>query len=253
MEYVDVSDAIALSGLRLVLTAGVPGPWGEAAKAIFQVKEIPFTPVRQTAGEQNRELLEWTGQSGAPAAMYGDERPRTGWAEILLLAERLSPEPRLIPADAEERSTMFGLCHEICGEEGFGWSRRLMIFDPILRAGTIDKSNPFPWKYGYSPAAADAAAQRVVDLLAMFAARLHRQQANQSRFFIGAGLTAADLYWAAFASMLVPMPAPRCPMTDSMRDLYDIHAAARPVEFDPILLEHRDYVYDTFVGLPMDF
>ena len=35
MEYLSVEEAKNRSGLRLVLTRGVPGPWGEAAKAIF--------------------------------------------------------------------------------------------------------------------------------------------------------------------------------------------------------------------------
>ena len=29
MEYTEIDDAIGRNGLRLVLTAGVPGPWGE--------------------------------------------------------------------------------------------------------------------------------------------------------------------------------------------------------------------------------
>ena len=34
MDYVEIEDARKLSGLRLVLTPGVPGPWGESAKAL---------------------------------------------------------------------------------------------------------------------------------------------------------------------------------------------------------------------------
>jgi hypothetical protein len=33
MHYVEIEDAIAKPGLRLVLTPHVPGPYGEAAKA----------------------------------------------------------------------------------------------------------------------------------------------------------------------------------------------------------------------------
>ena len=77
MEYVDVEDAVDLPGLRLVLTVGVPGPWGEAAKALFHVKGVPFARVRQEPGAANRELVAWTGRDNAPIAVYADEAPRS--------------------------------------------------------------------------------------------------------------------------------------------------------------------------------
>ena len=97
MEYRSVSEARDMPGLRLVLTAGVPGPWGEAAKSILHVKKIPYTAVAQLGGMENEDLVAWTGRANAPVAVYGSEAPRDGWAEILLLAERLAPEPRLVP------------------------------------------------------------------------------------------------------------------------------------------------------------
>src|SRR3546814_14846295 len=64
-----------------------------------------------------------------------DERPRSTWLEQLYLAERIAPEPRLIPADLDDRTLMFGLCNELCSENGFGWNLRLktthrMLNDP---------------------------------------------------------------------------------------------------------------------------
>jgi len=138
MNYIDIAEARGASGLRLVLTAGVPGPWGESAKYIFHVKKLSYLPVRQTPGESEAALREWTAQTSAPVAVYEDERPRSSWAEILYLAERLAPEPALIPADPEERIEMFGLCHEICGDQGFGWQRRLMLLHPALASGQGD-------------------------------------------------------------------------------------------------------------------
>ena len=94
MDYVEIEDARKLSGLRLVLTPGVPGPWGESAKSLFHVKGIDFVPVRQPGEDEDRTgLIEWTSQTSAPAAMYEDERPRSSWESILFLAERLSPAP----------------------------------------------------------------------------------------------------------------------------------------------------------------
>ena len=50
MEYLSVEQARAKQGLRLVLTAGVPGPFGEAAKALFRHHNVGFFPVRQKGG-----------------------------------------------------------------------------------------------------------------------------------------------------------------------------------------------------------
>ena len=253
MNYVEVDEAIDLPGLRLVLTAGVPGPWGEAAKAIFHVKGIAYTPVRQQAGEENAALRQWTGQNGAPAAMYERERPRTGWAEILLLAERLAPQPRLVPSDPARRALMFGLCHEICGEEGLGWSRRLMIFDAFMRDKPVDPPDRLAWKYGYSPAAAEAAVDRVRDITAMFADRLREQRTLGSRHLVGNELTAVDLYWAAFATMLSPLPVEQCPIPDWMRPMYDLGEHPSQITYDPALIEHRNFIYERYLPLPMEF
>ena len=98
-EYISVDEARKMSGLRLVLSPGVPGPWSEAAKGIFHVKGIAYVRVRQDGGQPNDTLREWTGYDNAPLAIYEDEPARGGWAEIVLLAERLAPTPRLLPAD----------------------------------------------------------------------------------------------------------------------------------------------------------
>ena len=81
VDYLDVEDAKDLAGLRLVLTAGVPGPWGEAAKGILHVKQIAYQPVRQDAGQPNDALRDWTGHDNAPLAIYAEEAARSGWAD----------------------------------------------------------------------------------------------------------------------------------------------------------------------------
>lgn len=72
MEYLSVEEAKDKDGLRLVLTAGVPGPFGEAAKALFRHHNVEFLPVRQVGGRDNPELLEWTRHRNAPIALYND-------------------------------------------------------------------------------------------------------------------------------------------------------------------------------------
>jgi glutathione S-transferase len=56
MNYRSVEEARDLPGLRLVLSMGAPGPWGEAAKSIFHVKAIPCVAVGQLPGMPNDEL-----------------------------------------------------------------------------------------------------------------------------------------------------------------------------------------------------
>src|SRR5208282_551446 len=105
--------------LRLVLSPGVPGPWSEAAKGIFYVKKLTYIPVRQNMGS-DPALRAWTAQDSAPVAVYNDER--------------LAPNPALVPPSIGDRIQMFGLCNELCGENGFGWSKRLLMFHDNLNA-----------------------------------------------------------------------------------------------------------------------
>lgn len=250
MEYIEIADAMKRPGLRLVLTPNVPGPWGEAAKAIFAVKKIPFVPVRQPQDGEKDLLLEWTRQTAAPVAMYEDERPRAGWAEILFLAERLSPHPSLVPADPAERALMLGLCFEICGEHGLGWSRRL----GLLPAGKNPKFDSMPWRYGLCEDDAVAAGgKRVNEILALLAGQLRSQHAAGSDFLVGDALSALDLYWATFSNMIVPLPPEQSPMPDWLRPVYDASTKSEIDSPDPILLAHRDRIFEEAIGLPQAF
>jgi glutathione S-transferase len=252
MKYASVEEGIRAKGLRLVLTAGVPGPWGEAAKAIFHVKQLAYLPVRQDAGKIDPELVRWTNQSGAPAAIYENERPRTGWAEILFLAERLASEPRLVPRDPAERAQMLGLCFEICGEQGLGWSRRLELMGRGPAQGAPEAGS-MQWKYGIAEVGdVSVATQRCNEILGLLAAQLARSQASGGRYFMGSALTALDLYWAAFSNMLAPMPRERCPIPGAMAPIYAYVApGANPI--DSKLLAHRDFIFEQHLVLPMDF
>jgi glutathione S-transferase len=256
-EYVDVEEARGLSGMRLVLTAGVPGPWSEAAKAILHVKKIPYVKVRQEGGGENRELAAWTGQTSAPVAVWNDEAPRTTSREILFLAERVAPEPALLPEDAGERALVQGLCDEIHGELGFGWCRRLMMLHGILPH--VDAKDPaaagvvrIGKKYGYDGGVAEQARARCVGILELLAGRLESQQAAGRRFLVGDRLSAADLYWATFAALLVPLPHELCPMPQGLRSVYTVTDEGL-LRAAGALIAHRDAVYREFLELPVDF
>jgi glutathione S-transferase len=236
-----------------VLTAGVPGPWGEAAKGIFHVKHLGFVAVRQVAAGPNTALREWTCQTSAPVAVWNDERPRTTWVDQLFLAERLASEPALVPAEAADRALMFGLAHEICGEHGLGWSRRLMMLDR-----TFHEPNPpeaqkraaraIAAKYGYTEASAAAAPGRVAQVLELLAVQLAEQQRRGREFLVGERLTALDIYWATFAAMVAPLPAALCPMPERLRAVYTLDPPP-----DAALLAHRDRIYRDILPTPLDF
>ncbi len=254
-EYLSVEEAIARPGLRLVLTRGVPGPWGEAAKAIFHVKQLPYLRVEQRAGTDDAALIRWTGAANAPTAVYENEPARVERHAILFLAERLAPDPPLLPRDPAERALCLGLSHEIAGELGFGWCRRLMLLvaPDGAPASLREMVGRLTSRYGspdYPPA---RAAQRCAEIMRMLARRMHAQRARGSDYLLGSALSAADLYWATFAVMLQPLPEEQCPMDPGQRAMYTLRDPVLLDALDPILLAHRDLVYQRHLELPLDF
>ncbi|TFH21847.1 MAG: glutathione S-transferase family protein [Myxococcales bacterium] len=243
IEYLEVAEAIERNGLRLVLTTGVPGPWGESAKGIFNVKGLDYVAVRQTAMTVDPALMQWTRQSSAPVAMYDAERPRSGWAEILFLAERLAPDPGLIADDPRERALMLGLCHEICGEHGLGWTRRLML----LAGMPADQPESMPWKYGVSDAVAiERAGDRTSDILSM----LERQLADSAGpYLMGSNFRALDIYWACFSNLIEPLAPEQSPMPDFLRAAYGSWNGGCA----PSLIALRDRVFEQHLGLPQEY
>jgi glutathione S-transferase len=252
-RWVDVEEARTLPGLRLVLTRNIPNPWAEGAKALFDVKRIPYVAVTQRVMGPNDELQAWTGQASAPVAAYEDEPPRTVWTQILHLAERLAPEPSLIPADAEERARMFGLLHELMGEQGLAWCRRLQM----ARPQSADPAAPLhavgtylEGRYGGAWTAPEVVDRRVDELLAMFAGILRRQYARGAKFFLGDRLSALDCYGATVMALVEPLAPAVCPMMDASRVLYTM-APPQRAAVDTILLEHRDRIYGEYLTLPV--
>jgi glutathione S-transferase len=251
-EYVSVEEAIKRRGVRMVVVGDVPSPWGEAAKGILHIKGLAWVAVRLA---YDSELLkEWAGQRSAPVVVYENERPRSGWAEILLLAERLAPAPPLLPKNPTDRALVFGLAHEICGEGGLGWSRRLQLVHAGLHnAGGFPErvSKYLSKKYGYRPEAGAAAGGRVAELLGMLVARLKAQHQAGSRYYVGNSLTATDVYSATFAAMFDPLPPEQCKMDASTRVAFRLRDAHTDAVLDPILFEHRDMMYREYLELPL--
>jgi glutathione S-transferase len=251
-QYVSVDEAIKGSGVRMVVVGGVPSPWGEGAKGILHVKNIEWAAVRLVYDSE--PLMQWAGQRSGPVLVYNDERPRAAWAEILLLAERLAPNPSLLPKDAADRALVFGLVHEICGEQGLAWSRRLQSIHAGLngKGGFSERIAKYlAKKYGYSPEAGAGAGSRVADVLHMLASRLKKQRQVGSRYYVGDAFTAVDIYSATCMAMFSPLPPEQCQMDAAMRAAFESRDAQIEAALDPILFEHRDRIYAEQLELPL--
>ena len=254
MDYIEPKIAKDMPGMRLALTMGVPGPWSEAAKCIFHLKNIDYVPVGQVGGAPNEDLVAWTGIRNAPVAVYNDENPVEKWTDILALAERIAPEPRLVPEDATERALMFNLANEMCGERGFAWQRRLMMFHATAESGQTSDGFKIMFKdYGYNDEEGAAAPDKAAETLRLLATQLHEQKARGSKYFIGDSLTALDVYWACFCALVRPLPEAQCAMPGYLRRMYETDNDVVTKAIDPILLAHRDMMYADHLTLPLDF
>lgn len=253
IRFVSVEEAMERSGLRMVVVSNIPSPWGEAAKGIFHLKGIDCLAVRLTY--DNDTLKAWLGgQRSGPVAFYDKEPARSGWSEILLLAERLAPTPALLPVDPTHRALVFGLAHELCAEGGLGWSRRLQLVHVGLQnAGGFNEraSKYLGRKYGYALERSASYGARVIELLGMFAARLKAQAAVGSRYYVGDSLTAIDIYSATFCAMFRPLPDTQCPMDPLTRAAFETIDAQTEAALDPVLFAHRDMMYAEHLALPL--
>ena len=250
-EYINVEDAIARSGLRMVVVGNVPSPWGEAAKGIFHIKRIPFSAVRLVY--DNDALKQWAGQLSGPVAVYDREVPRSGWAEILMLAERLAPTPALLPLAPEARGRALGIADKFCSEGGLGWMRRLQVVHASLQGlgGFSERvAGYLAQKYGYDPAQAADYGGLVLQLLREVGAALleHRRHGP---YYLGREISAADIYSAAFMAFFMPLPESQCAMHPAARAAFELLDEQTLAAIDPLLLEHRDMMYTRHLELPL--
>ena len=250
-DYVPIEQARGMPVLRVAFTTGVPGPWGVAARAMLDLKGIDYVAVPQIPGGANEELKAWTGQSSAPVFMYEEDRIRSIWSEKIVLLDQLRADPPLIPRDEDQRIEMFGLCHEICGDDGLGWNLRLLMMSAQRKAQDSEFSS-IQTKYS-SPVEDDHARRRVNAIVDGLGRRLEVQAKRGSRYFVGGTLSAVDIYWAAFSNVFHQMTADQCVMPD----YYVALCAAVPSHLDktpaPILFQHRDHVVNTYFRTPIAF
>jgi glutathione S-transferase len=252
MKFVTLEEARAAAGWKLVVAASLPSPWSEAAKGILHVKGIDAVLVRFTSTD--KAVREWMGWHNVPVLFAPGEPIRTHWTEILETAERLGGggNPSLVPTDEDDRARLFGLAHELLGENGLVWSSRLLA---IHRGLVTDGQEGFPLriaqylapKYGYAADRVDAARARVRGLFDRFARLL-----DGKTYALGGALTALDLYVAIAIAPLAPMPEELCPGTHPVvRHAFATAAPDLSNAIPPVLVAHRDRIYAKHLELPV--
>ncbi|NQX88949.1 MAG: hypothetical protein HRT77_09820 [Halioglobus sp.] len=251
MKYQSVEEARDLPGLRLVLTAGVPGPWGESAKYMVRYKGLDFVPVHQEGGGENSALLDWTGQTAAPVAVYDDLPPVSHWLDLVMFLDRVAPAKPLWPQAAADRAAAIGLSTLIAGVDGLGWNRRFHMLAPLMAMDEPPEAiMRLARKYGWSERAMAAANDTLIGICAELDRAL---EASASEYFVGEVPTATDFHWAAFSGMLKPLPAHMNPMPDWMRAAWSGGDAAVRAGLTVRLETHRDMMFERHIALPLDY
>jgi glutathione S-transferase len=254
MRFVELEEARRTPGLRLVIARFVPSPWSQGAMGILDMKGLDYVAVRFRSKDE--DIKQWTGAPNVPVALFDDEPPRTGWAEILQLAERLGGRISLVPADDERRVRMFGLAHELLGENGLGWCVRLLL----THAGLVTEGRegwPLPVaaylapRYGYAAARVDAARARALSVLRLFGGVLEESRARGHDYLLGATPTALDVYAAVSLAVIAPMPDEQCPLPPGLRRAFETLDPAVRAAVPAPLLEHRALMFQRHLTLPV--
>jgi glutathione S-transferase len=92
----------------------------------------------------------------------------------------------------------------------------------------------------------------VAEILRLLHGRLEEQHRQGHPFFMGNRLTALDIYWAAFAAMIRPLPHELCPMPEALRQTYTNTDPVVQAAATPLLFAHRDQVYRDYLEIPIN-
>ncbi len=254
MDYLTVEEAIPATGLRVVLTAGVPGPWGESIKALLVHKGIEFAPVAQVGGGANEALEAWTGQTSAPVLVQDDLPPVSHWLDQLHFVDRLHDENLLLPRDMAARARATGLSALIAGADGIGWNRRLQLFQPSFALDEPpEQVKRMARKYGYSQQHAQQASDILVAQLSYLDQVMAEQEAAGSEYLVGESVSAPDFYLAHFAGLIKPLGERDNPMPGWLREQYESADTPTKDAFTPRLVALRDRMFERHIALPLQF
>ena len=253
--WLTLEQALVAPGLRVApVRAGVPSPWSELVRACAHVKRIPYSLVdARDADRSLGSIKTLTGQASLPVVFWNDERPRSNWLDQLVLIERIAPHPRLLPDNPAERARVVGLISELCSEAGFGWHRRVLMIARLLMEPTFGERERvigqyLSQKYRHTTDSVEGSTRRCEEIVATFAGLA----AAGHDYLSGSNLTALDLAWAAFATLVQPLPESSCPMKPLWRDLYTWTPSLTSRQGLEALLSFRERIYRDWLPLPVD-
>ena len=254
LPIVDVETAKSARGLRLVVLGDVPSPWSQAAKTLVELKQIPAVLVKKKYGDTT--VQAWTGIANGPIALYDDELPKTGWAEILQLLERIQTQRSLIPKEPEQRMALFGMGHELLGEGGLMWSARMFTLEASFESGgkrgwLLPVAKHLGPRYGYTPGCGVAAKARAEEILNLVHQRLMRAKARGHEYLLGNTVSALDIYLASVLNAVAPLSNEQCPMHPAVRPSFEFIQAELQGALTTELLAHRNHIVQKYFELPL--
>jgi glutathione S-transferase len=250
-EIVDLDTARKARGVRMVVSAAVPSPWSEAAKNLFHLAGVETLWVR--ARRDDEALTAWTRAHNVPVVFHDDDPPRTGWAEIVALASRLA-RTAVVPSDVEGRARTFGLLHELAGEDGLGWSGRLLMLDISLRSEgqrgfALPVARYLAAKYGYAAERVAPARERIRAILTMFDRMI---ATSTSGYLAGEAPGALDVYLPAFLAPMLGVPEEECPsLRPEMRAAFGVLRDEADLVVPPSLIAHRARMFERHLPFPI--
>jgi glutathione S-transferase len=253
--WLTLQQALGAPGLRVApVRAGLPSPWSEFVRSCFHVKRVPYSLVDARDADQGLTYIRTlTGQESLPVVFWNDERPRSNWLDQLLLAERISPHPRLLPEGPLERAKVVGLIAELCSEAGFGWHRRVMMIARLLTEPAFGErergiGHYLSKKYRHNTDSVEGSTKHCEEVVLTFGGL----RSAGHDYLLGSTLTALDLAWAAFAALIQPLSEGLCPMKPLWRNLYTWMPSVTPRHTLEALLSHRERIYRDWLPLPVD-
>ena len=241
--------------------------WAQALRAILFVKGIPYEkvvhpPYRDGEPDAQRALFDWTAQTSVPTMAYraspqGEDIIRNDWLGQLMLAERIEPQPSLIPSNPRERILMIGVASEIMSPQGLLWQARLAMSELYRTAQMTPKQRAFfghgeflGGKYSFV-ANGEPPLENVKRGLHLLDTLLAENQARGSAFFVGDALSALDIYWVYASNMASLLPPEDLPVMRFNREMYTGINEALASVLTERLLAHRDRVLRNHLECPV--
>lgn len=236
----------------LVVVAQIPSPWSEGVKGLLELQGRDFSALR--LDPRNQELHAWAASPSSPSLMLPGRAPLTQAREIIEALDEFERGPELVPREPLVRESVLKLVEELTEPGGLAWSRRLLGIHAGL-AGTGGFVEPIAQylgrKYVYDASQVPRAKERVLEILAALSLRLREQRSADSPYLFGQSVSAADVYCAVSMAIFSPLDEGQCPMDPMIRTAFEELDEETSAALDPVLLEHRDFIYRTHLELPI--